>query len=84
MMSALVLSELKKNYGKVEALRGVSLTIPQGEFFGLLGPNGAGKSTLINCVVGLQVPTAGSVQVFDFNQQSQPIQARQCLGLSPQ
>ena len=48
MSDALLISALKKSYGAVQALNGVDLTVPKGEFFGLLGPNGAGKPTLIN------------------------------------
>ena len=55
---ALEITDLKKRYPTgTEALKGVSLTIEDGEFFGLLGPNGAGKSTLIHCTTGLASPT---------------------------
>ena len=57
-MSALEIIDLVKRYPTgTEALKGVSLTIEQGGFFGLLGPNGAGKSTLIHCTTGLAQPT---------------------------
>ena len=56
---ALHITDLVKRYpAGVEALRGVSLDIEPGEFFGLLGPNGAGKSTLIHCTTGLAQPTS--------------------------
>ena len=59
-LTALAIADLEKRYPTgVEALRGVSLDIEPGEFFGLLGPNGAGKSTLIHCCTGLATPTAG-------------------------
>ena len=54
---------LRKRYGQVEALGGVSFEIRRGEVFGLLGPNGAGKSTTIRMMVGLLRPTSGSVWV---------------------
>ena len=58
--NALHIENLAKRYPTgVEALRGVSLEIKSGEFFGLLGPNGAGKSTLIHCTTGLAQPTWG-------------------------
>jgi len=58
---ALRIAELVKRYPTgTEALRGVSLDIEAGEFFGLLGPNGAGKSTLIHCSTGLAQPTSGA------------------------
>ena len=64
MTHAIQISDVHKHYGEqVHALRGMSLTIEQGEFFGLLGPNGAGKSTLINIIAGLTRLDSGSVSV---------------------
>jgi ABC-2 type transport system ATP-binding protein len=63
--AALEVADLVKRYPTgTEALRGVSLDIEPGEFFGLLGPNGAGKSTLIHCTTGLAQPTSGAIRVF--------------------
>ena len=81
---ALEIRQLAKRYGKVDALRGVSLSIRQGEFFGLLGPNGAGKTTLIGCVAGLTRPDAGSVRVMGHDVVAQPEAARRSLGVVPQ
>ena len=61
---AVVLAGVRKRYGEVEALRGVSLTVPVGEFFGLVGPNGAGKTTMVEIMEGLRQPDAGLVRVF--------------------
>ena len=62
---ALDVVELKKTYATgVEALKGISLSVQQGDFFALLGPNGAGKSTLIGIVSSLVNKTAGEVEVF--------------------
>ncbi len=55
--------ELRKSFGEVEALKGVSLEVRSGEIFGLLGPNGAGKSTLIRIVAGLEFPDSGRVEI---------------------
>lgn len=55
---------LVKNYGKVEALRGIDLTIGQGEMFALLGPNGAGKTTLFSILSTLRTPTSGTAHVL--------------------
>ena len=52
-MPLLEIHQLRKRYGSVEALRGITFTVERGEFFGLLGPNGAGKSTTINILLGL-------------------------------
>ena len=62
---ALDITDLVKRYPTgTEALKGVSLQIGEGEFFGLLGPNGAGKSTLIHCTTGLAQPTSGAIRIF--------------------
>ena len=59
MPPALAVTDLRKRYGRTEALRGVDLEVGEGELFGLLGPNGAGKSTLVKIACGLVRPTAG-------------------------
>ena len=82
---ALRIDQLVKRYPTgVEALRGVSLEIADGEFFGLLGPNGAGKSTLIHCTTGLAQPTAGTIHVFGHDAIGDYTEARQAVGLAPQ
>jgi ABC-2 type transport system ATP-binding protein len=60
---ALAVSDLRKSYGRTEALRGVALEAGEGELFGLLGPNGAGKSTLVKIACGLVRPTAGRADI---------------------
>ena len=60
---ALAVSDLRKSYGRTEALRGVALEVGEGELFGLLGPNGAGKSTLVKIACGLVRPTTGSARI---------------------
>ena len=60
MPPALAVSDLRKPYGRTEALRGVDLEVGEGELVGLLGPNGAGKSTLVKIACGLVRPTAGA------------------------
>lgn len=67
-----------------EALKNVSLEIPEGEFFGLLGPNGAGKSTLIHCSTGLSRPTSGQIEVFGNDAVDHYESAREAVGLAPQ
>jgi ABC-2 type transport system ATP-binding protein len=84
-MDALAITDLVKRYPTgTEALRGVSLEIGDGEFFGLLGPNGAGKSTLIHCTTGLAQPTAGSIRIFGHDAIDHYEQARLAVGLAPQ
>jgi ABC-2 type transport system ATP-binding protein len=75
---ALAVRGLRKRYGSVEALRGVDLTVGEGELVGLLGPNGAGKSTLVKIAVGLVRPTAGGAEVAGARAGSRP--ARAALG----
>src|ERR1700712_5669346 len=82
---ALQITELTKRYPTgTEALRGVSLEIGAGEFFGLLGPNGAGKSTLIHCTTGLAQPSAGTIEVFGHDAIDHYGAARAAVGLAPQ
>ncbi len=84
-MAALEITDLVKRYPTgTEALKGVSLTIEEGEFFGLLGPNGAGKSTLIHCTTGLAQPTSGDIRVFGHDAVHHYQEARLAVGLAPQ
>ena len=83
--NALHITDLVKRYDTgTEALRGVSLEIASGEFFGLLGPNGAGKSTLIHCSTGLSSPTSGEIRVFGHDAVDDYVEAREAVGLAPQ
>ncbi|MDM5091367.1 ABC transporter ATP-binding protein [Aeromonas bestiarum] len=84
-MNALEISGLKKTYqGGVEALKGIDLTVKQGDFFALLGPNGAGKSTTIGIISSLVNKSAGKVKVFGYDIDNQLEQAKAQLGLVPQ
>jgi ABC-2 type transport system ATP-binding protein len=84
MKKAIVFSKVKKNFGKLEALKGIDLTIEEGEFFALLGPNGAGKSTLINILAGLAKPSSGSIKVMGYDVIQDYQNARRSLGIVPQ
>lgn len=84
MIPAIKIEQVQKHYGNLQALKGIDLTIEQGEFFALLGPNGAGKSTLINLLAGLIRPTSGRLSVMGFDVQTQYRQARHALGVVPQ
>jgi ABC-2 type transport system ATP-binding protein len=63
MAVALQASEVRKSYGSIQALKGVSLEVGEGELVGLLGPNGAGKSTLVKIACGLVRPTGGTASI---------------------
>jgi lipopolysaccharide export system ATP-binding protein len=80
------IKELRKSYGKVEAVRGVTLSIAPGEIVGLLGPNGAGKTTSFHMIVGLQHPDAGRVLLNgeDVTQLPMYERARRGIGYLPQ
>ncbi|WP_232688315.1 ABC transporter ATP-binding protein [Halobacterium zhouii] len=84
MPPAIRTDNLVKEYGDVRALDGLSLTVPEGSFFGLLGPNGAGKTTFINTLVGLARKTNGSAEVFGHDVEDDYREARDAIGLAPQ
>ena len=85
MTAALKITGLKKTYrGGLVALKGISLEVQQGDFFGLLGPNGAGKTTIIGVIASLVNKTAGRVSIFGHDLDTNPAGAKACLGLVPQ
>ncbi len=84
MAAAIEIDSVTKRYRSLQALKGVSLRIEQGEFFALLGPNGAGKTTLISIVAGLARATSGAVKVMGHDVVSQYREARRQLGVVPQ
>jgi ABC-2 type transport system ATP-binding protein len=80
MAGKILVQNLLKRYGPVEALRGVSFEVPDGQIFGLLGPNGAGKTTTLECVIGLRQPDSGSIQVCGIDALADPDGVKQKLG----
>jgi ABC-2 type transport system ATP-binding protein len=81
-MNALSITDLKKTYGSgTVALSGVSLDIPEGDFFALLGPNGAGKTTIIGITAGLVNKTSGTISVFGHDVDKEPELAKTFIGL---
>ncbi len=88
---AIEITGLKKTYKKsgktgkeTQALKGVSLTVPSGEFFALLGPNGAGKTTLISILSGLVEKSEGTVKVNGISIDEDPDLVKSYIGLVPQ
>ncbi|WCB91927.1 Linearmycin resistance ATP-binding protein LnrL [Baekduia alba] len=79
--AAVDVKDLKKSFGDVEAVRGVSFSVAPGEVFGFLGPNGAGKSTTINMLCTLTRPTAGSARVGGHDVSTERDDVRRHIGL---
>src|SRR5262245_51582631 len=77
-------SGLRKRFGEIDALRGVSFHVDGGEIYGLLGPNGAGKSTTINILCGLIRPDSGDARLAGIDVARSPVDARRVLGVVPQ
>ncbi|HXX12545.1 MAG TPA: ABC transporter ATP-binding protein [Burkholderiales bacterium] len=84
MPFAIEIKQVHKRFGSLRALGGISLEIPQGEFFGLLGPNGAGKTTLISILAGLARADSGELRVMGYDVVSQYRHARRRIGVVPQ
>jgi ABC-2 type transport system ATP-binding protein len=84
MSAQVIVRDLSKRYGAVEAVRGVSFEIQAGEIFGLLGPNGAGKTTTLECLVGLRAPDAGVLEVCGLDARKQPQEVKQKIGVALQ
>ena len=80
----LQVSELKKSYGAVEALRGVSFDVAEGEVVGLLGPNGAGKTTIMKILTGYLQPDEGAVRIGGLDVLTQRAQVQALLGYLPE
>ncbi|MBV5308911.1 ABC transporter ATP-binding protein [Chromatium okenii] len=84
-MPALAVAQLTKTYKTgFQALKGIDLSVEEGDFFALLGPNGAGKSTFIGIIASLVNKTAGQVTVFGHDLDRDPESVKSCIGLVPQ
>jgi len=84
-MNAIEIRGLKKVYATgTEALKDVSIDVPQGDFFALLGANGAGKTTIIGILCGLVNKTGGSAKIFDVDVDQNPDQTKEWIGIVPQ
>jgi len=82
--NAIVVTDLKKRFGPVVAVDGISFTVPAGTIFGLLGPNGAGKTTAIRVLTTILLPDAGSASVLGHDVVSDPDAVRRIIGLAGQ
>ncbi|MEY4093884.1 MAG: Daunorubicin/doxorubicin resistance ATP-binding protein DrrA [Acidobacteriota bacterium] len=79
----LTLTNVRKSFGHIVAVDGLSLSVRRGELFGLLGPNGAGKSTSVSMAVGMLMPDSGSVSIEGYGNPADP-EVRQAIGVAPQ
>jgi ABC-2 type transport system ATP-binding protein len=85
MTGAISIRDLEKTYkGGKCALEGITIDVPRGQIFGLLGPNGAGKSTLINILAGLVNKSAGTAEIWGFDIDRHPRNAKVSIGVVPQ
>jgi ABC-2 type transport system ATP-binding protein len=80
MATAIRVEGLRKRYGDLVAVDGVSFEVAEGEIFGLLGPNGSGKTTTVECVQGLRQPDGGALDVFGRDPRTDPRGARELIG----
>lgn len=83
-VNAIATADLRKSYGDLTALAGLTLDVPAGELFGLLGPNGAGKSTTIRILTGQLRPDAGTASVLGIDPVTDPIGVRERVGILPE
>ncbi|MFL5697490.1 MAG: ATP-binding cassette domain-containing protein [Ktedonobacteraceae bacterium] len=79
----IVIDQLKKSYGKIQAVNGISMSVEQGEIFGFLGPNGAGKTTTIRCMLDVIRPTRGTIRVLGLDAQRDKLELHQHIGYLP-
>jgi ABC-2 type transport system ATP-binding protein len=84
MGNIVVVKDLKKSYGEVEAVRGVSFEVKKGEIFGILGPNGAGKTTTLEMMEALRDIDSGTVTIDGINVADNPYKVRAIIGVQPQ
>lgn len=80
MMSVINIKNLKKHFGTVKAVGGVTFSVEKGEIFGFLGPNGAGKTTTISCMMDFIHPTEGSIEILDRDTQKDGVYLKSKIG----
>src|ERR1035437_5398646 len=78
---AIEVSELRKSYGELEAVRGIEFSVQGGEIYGLLGPNGAGKTRSVEILEDYRDRSSGSVSVLGYDPQARPRELRRRVGI---
>src|SRR6266849_6108938 len=81
--AAIEIRDLRKIYGDKAAVDGLTLSVPQGSFYGFLGPNGAGKTTTIKMLMGLAPATSGSIELLGLPMPERAIEIKRQIGLVP-
>ena len=80
----LKVENLRKRFGRLEAVKGISFAVSKGEVLGFLGPNGAGKSTTMRMITGFLPPTEGTASICGHDIVEDPVGAKKCLGYLPE
>ncbi|MBB5081919.1 ABC transporter ATP-binding protein [Nonomuraea endophytica] len=83
-MAIIEVTDLRKSYGQLSVLEGVSFSVAEGEIFGILGPNGAGKTTTVECVEGLRKPDGGTIRVLGLDPATDGRALREQVGVQLQ
>src|SRR5947209_9084078 len=79
----IVIDQLKKSYGKIQAVNSISMSVEHGEIFGFLGPNGAGKTTTIRCMLDVIRPSRGTIRILGLDAQHDKLALHQYIGYLP-
>jgi ABC-2 type transport system ATP-binding protein len=79
----IVIDGLRKAYGNIQAVKGISMSVERGEIFGFLGPNGAGKTTTIRCLLDVIRPSAGTLRVLGLDAQQNSLMLHRYIGYLP-
>jgi len=83
-MHTVEVKNLVKNYGAIQAIKGINFDIDQGEIFGLIGPNGAGKTTALRVISTLLQITSGSIKVLEYDVKKDPEEVRKLISYLPE
>jgi ABC-2 type transport system ATP-binding protein len=84
MVSSIEVRDLRRTYGDVIAVDGISFEVKEGEIFGLVGPNGAGKTTTVECMEGLRRPTSGQVRLLGLDPSRERLKVAERIGVQLQ
>src|SRR5437660_7460723 len=76
--------DLRRTFGAVEAVRGISFRVGRGEIVGFLGPNGAGKTTTMRILAGIFPPTSGTIRIAGLDPAREPLACRRAVGYFPE